>query len=117
VRLNAASLLVIDGSHLDYVLQFAKGPFYLTEFPVNCDRLDRREIGLLGLNQVLAFESLLLFKVYWMLKKAKPSLLHFPAFISAGLDQANILVNLSARALDLGNPEIHYVLSYYREAH
>ena len=60
VRLHTMFGLVIDGSHFDDILESGKSPLDFAEILVDFHRFDRREILLLALNEVFAFQGFFL---------------------------------------------------------
>ena len=83
--LDSAGLLVVNGPHFDNVLQLGKRSLDFTEFFVNCYSFQRRQIRLLGLNQVFAFQGLFLLEVDWMFKVAEPSVFELPIVVSSSV--------------------------------
>ena len=83
--LDAGSLLVINGAHLDDVLEFAKGPLDVTQLFVDFDGFDSREVLLLGLNQIFALQSFFLLEVDRMLEVVELSVLELPVEVSESM--------------------------------
>ncbi len=83
VGLNSVGLLMVDGPHFDDILQLGKRPLDFTEFFINGYRFQSRQIGLLSLNQVFAFQGLFLLEVDGMFRVAGPSLFQLPIVVAS----------------------------------
>ena len=75
VCLHAFVGLVVDGSHVDHVLEICERTLDLAQFLVDGHRLDRRQILLFGLNDVLALIGLFPLQVQGMLEEAEAAVL------------------------------------------
>ena len=68
MRFHPCRRTLIDGAHFDPIFEPGGGPFHFTEIFVDGHRLHRGEMGLFALDQVFAFQSLLLLQVLRVLK-------------------------------------------------
>jgi hypothetical protein len=78
VRLHAIIGAVIDRPQVNDVLEIGEGALDFGQFLVEPYRLDGGQIGLLGLDHVFAFVSLLADKVDGMLEKTEDAVLVTP---------------------------------------
>lgn len=74
--------LVVNRAHLQDVLELSEAPLHVAEILVDLYSLDRRQIGLFGLDQVFAFISLLLGQVDRVLEIAEGAFTVFPGVVT-----------------------------------
>src|SRR5689334_21960674 len=82
MRLNSIVCAMIDWSHIEHVFKITEGPLDFRQLFVNLHRLHRREISLLGLNNVLALIRLLPSEVDGVFKECEYSFLQRPIIVA-----------------------------------
>ena len=73
---------MIDGPHLDDILEPGKGPLDFAEIFVDFHRFDRGEIRLLTLQDVFAFQSFFLLELFRVFKIVELTVSEFPIVVS-----------------------------------
>jgi len=73
---------VIDGPHLDYILEPGKGSLHFTKILVDLHGFDRRQILLFRLDQVFAFHRFFLLQVLRVFKIVELTLFQFPSVVA-----------------------------------
>jgi hypothetical protein len=85
MRLRPVVCMVIDRPHVDDVLEAGEGTLHIRQLLVQPHGIDRGQVGLFSLNDVLAFVSLLARKVDGMLEEAEGTVLVGPVAGALGI--------------------------------
>src|SRR6516225_431771 len=82
MRFHPRHRTVIDGPHLDYILEPGKGSLHFTKILVDLHGFDRRQILLFRLDQVFAFHRFFLLQVLRVFKIVELTLFQFPSVVA-----------------------------------